>query len=74
MWDVHRRTAELGGHLRTGVEDTFYLPNGERTRGNGELIENLVRIARECGRDCEPRRGARRFYLGADRLQARAFL
>jgi 3-keto-5-aminohexanoate cleavage enzyme len=51
VWDLHRRTAELGGHLRTGVEDTFYLPNGERARGNGELIETMVAMARECGRE-----------------------
>ena len=51
VWDVHRRTAELGGHLRTGVEDTFYLPNGEKTSGNGQLIESMVRMARECGRE-----------------------
>lgn len=51
VWDVHRRTAELGGHLRTGVEDTFYLPNGERTNGNGPLIEALVSVARETGRE-----------------------
>jgi uncharacterized protein (DUF849 family) len=51
VWPLHRRTAELGGHLRTGVEDTFYLPNGNKTRGNGELIENLVRVAREAGRE-----------------------
>ena len=51
VWDLHRRTAELGGHLRTGVEDTFYLPNGEKTTGNGQLIETLVGIARETGRE-----------------------
>ncbi|MDI7270027.1 MAG: 3-keto-5-aminohexanoate cleavage protein, partial [Myxococcota bacterium] len=26
VWAVHRRAAELGGALRTGLEDTFYLP------------------------------------------------
>lgn len=51
VWDVHRRSAELGGHLRTGVEDTFYLPDGSRTRGNGALIEALATIAREVGRE-----------------------
>lgn len=50
VWDLHRRTAELGGHLRTGVEDTFYLPDGERCRGNGDLVEALVAVAREAGR------------------------
>jgi uncharacterized protein (DUF849 family) len=51
VWDVHRASAELGGHLRTGVEDTFYLPDGSRTSGNGPLIEELVRIARQAGRE-----------------------
>ena len=51
VWEVHQRTAELGGHLRTGVEDTFYLPNGEKTNGNGPLIEALVSVAREAGRE-----------------------
>jgi len=50
VWDVHRATAELGGDLRTGVEDTFYLPNGDKTTGNGPLIEALADIAREVGR------------------------
>ena len=51
VWDVHRKTAELGGDLRTGVEDTFYLPNGEKTSGNGPLIEAIVACAREAGRE-----------------------
>jgi 3-keto-5-aminohexanoate cleavage enzyme len=51
VWPLHRRTAELGGNLRTGVEDTFYLPDGSRTPGNGALIEALVGIAREVGRE-----------------------
>jgi uncharacterized protein (DUF849 family) len=51
VWDVHRATAELGGHLRVGVEDTFYLPDGSRTPGNGALVEALAKIAREAGRE-----------------------
>ncbi|MES2128906.1 MAG: 3-keto-5-aminohexanoate cleavage protein [Pseudomonadota bacterium] len=51
IWPVHRRVAELGGHLRTGVEDTFYLPDGSKTTGNGQLIEALVATAREAGRE-----------------------
>ena len=50
VWDIHQKTAELGGHLRTGVEDTFYLPNGERCKGNGDLIEALANCARQAGR------------------------
>lgn len=51
VWKLHRATAELGGNLRTGVEDTFYLPDGSKTSGNGALIEAMVRMAREVGRE-----------------------
>lgn len=50
IWEVHQKAAELGGMLRTGVEDTFYLPDGERTTGNGQLIEALVKCAENAGR------------------------
>ncbi|RZI78301.1 MAG: 3-keto-5-aminohexanoate cleavage protein, partial [Rubrivivax sp.] len=50
IWDVHQATADLGGMLRTGVEDTFYLPGGERTTGNGPLIEALAACAQRAGR------------------------
>jgi uncharacterized protein (DUF849 family) len=51
IWPLHQRNAELGGQLRTGVEDTFYLPNGEKTSGNGPLIEALAQCARNAGRE-----------------------
>ena len=50
IWPLHRRAAELGGQLRTGVEDTFYLPDGARASSNGPLIETLAYYAREAGR------------------------
>jgi len=39
-----------GGMLRTGLEDTFYLPNGDKASGNGVLIEALADCARKAGR------------------------
>lgn len=51
VWPVHRRTAELGGNVRTGLEDTFYLPNGDKTESNGALVEALVKTCREVGRE-----------------------
>ena len=51
IWPLHRRTAELGGHLRTGLEDTFYLPDGSKATSNGQLIEQMARYARESGRE-----------------------
>lgn len=50
IWPVHQKTADMGGMLRTGLEDTFYLPNGERAAGNGALIEALARCAQQAGR------------------------
>jgi uncharacterized protein (DUF849 family) len=41
----------LGGNVRTGLEDTFYLPNGEKAANNGQLVEALVKIVREVGRE-----------------------
>jgi len=63
IWLVHRKTAEFGGNLRTGVEDTFYLPNGERTGGNGQLVEALVKIAEESGRSIASPQEARDLFL-----------
>ena len=51
IWPVHQQTADLGGNLRTGLEDTFYLPGGERATGNGVLIEALAQCARRAGRE-----------------------
>ncbi len=51
IWPLHRRAAELGGDLRTGLEDTIYLPDGSRAASNGDLVRALARLAREAGRD-----------------------
>lgn len=50
VWSVHRRTAELGGNLRSGLEDTFYLPDGKKAGSNGDLIAALAIVAEEAGR------------------------
>ncbi|MBT9486062.1 MAG: 3-keto-5-aminohexanoate cleavage protein [Rubrivivax sp.] len=50
IWPVHQATAELGGMLRTGLEDSFYLPGGARASGNGVMIDALAQCARNAGR------------------------
>ncbi len=50
VWSLHRRCAELGGDLRTGLEDTFYLPDGTKATSNGQLIEALAKVATDAGR------------------------
>ena len=51
VWPLHRACVELGGNVRTGLEDTFYLPNGERARSSAQLIAALVDILRAVGRE-----------------------
>jgi uncharacterized protein (DUF849 family) len=51
VWALHRRAAELGGDVRTGLEDTFYLPDGAKASTNGALVEALVKVVREVGRE-----------------------
>jgi uncharacterized protein (DUF849 family) len=67
VWPVHRRTAELGGNLRTGLEDTFYLPDGSKARSNGELIEAIVATARAARREIASPAEARALLHLADR-------
>lgn len=51
VWKLHRRCVELGGNVRTGLEDTFYLPSGEKATNNGQLIEAMAKTIREVGRE-----------------------
>jgi uncharacterized protein (DUF849 family) len=51
VWDLHRKCVELGGNVRSGLEDTFYLPGGEKAVNNGVLVEALAGIIREAGKE-----------------------
>lgn len=39
----------LGGGARVGLEDNLWLSEGEMAKSNAELVEKMVRIARELG-------------------------
>ena len=41
----------MGGHIRVGFEDNVYLSKGVLAKSNGELVEKVVRIAKELGRE-----------------------
>ena len=41
----------MGGHVRVGFEDNIYLSKGVPAESNAELVEKVVRIARELGRE-----------------------
>jgi 3-keto-5-aminohexanoate cleavage enzyme len=41
----------MGGNVRVGFEDNLYLSRGVLAGSNGELVEKVVRLARELGRE-----------------------
>jgi uncharacterized protein (DUF849 family) len=41
----------MGGHARVGLEDNIYVSKGVLAKSNAELVEKLVRMARELGRE-----------------------
>lgn len=51
QWPVLTQAILLGGHVRVGMEDNPFLANGEYARSNAELVDKIVRIAREVGRE-----------------------
>jgi 3-keto-5-aminohexanoate cleavage enzyme len=41
----------MGGHVRVGLEDNIYYSKGVLAKSNAQLVERVVRIAKEFGRD-----------------------
>jgi 3-keto-5-aminohexanoate cleavage enzyme len=50
QWRLVAASAALGGNVRVGLEDNFYLPGGEMARSNGDLIARARRIVEDVGR------------------------
>lgn len=40
-----------GGHVRVGFEDNVYISKGVPAKSNGEMVEKVVRLAKELGRE-----------------------
>jgi uncharacterized protein (DUF849 family) len=51
QWRMLATALVLGGNVRCGLEDHFYLPSGEMARSNGELCEVAARLTRDVGRE-----------------------
>ncbi len=45
------QSIKMGGHARVGFEDNIYLSKGVLAKSNGELVERVVRISKELGRE-----------------------
>jgi 3-keto-5-aminohexanoate cleavage enzyme len=50
QWTLVAAALALGGNVRVGLEDNFYLPDGEMARSNGDLIARARRMAEDSGR------------------------
>ncbi len=50
QWRLLGAALVMGGNVRAGVEDNFYLPNGEMAKSNGELIAKARQMAEDVGR------------------------
>jgi 3-keto-5-aminohexanoate cleavage enzyme len=50
QWRMVAAALTLGGSIRVGLEDNFYLPDGEMARSNGDLVARARRLAEDCGR------------------------
>jgi uncharacterized protein (DUF849 family) len=50
QWMLVATSLTLGGNIRVGLEDNFYLPDGEMARSNGDLIARARRMTEDVGR------------------------
>jgi 3-keto-5-aminohexanoate cleavage enzyme len=50
QWALVATSLTLGGSIRVGLEDNFYLPDGEMARSNGDLIAKARQMCEDVGR------------------------
>lgn len=50
QWRLIAAALSLGGNIRVGLEDNFYVEPGRMAKSNGELVEKAVRMATDVGR------------------------
>ncbi len=64
QWPVLTEAIMLGGHVRVGWEDNPFLRPGTYAKTNAELVDKIVRIATELGRDIATPDEARKIIFG----------
>jgi uncharacterized protein (DUF849 family) len=50
QWSLVSAALALGGNVRVGLEDNFYLPDGEMARSNGDLVGKAAAMTADAGR------------------------
>jgi uncharacterized protein (DUF849 family) len=51
QWRLVAAAIGLGGNIRVGLEDNFYLSPGVMAKSNGDLVEKAARMVRDQGRE-----------------------
>ncbi len=51
QWRLVAAAIGLGGNVRVGLEDNFYVTRGVMAASNGELVEKAARMVRDQGRE-----------------------
>ena len=51
QWQALAAAITIDGNIRAGLEDNFYLPEGDMAKSNGELIDAAARMVRMLGRE-----------------------
>jgi uncharacterized protein (DUF849 family) len=49
QWPMVAAALTLGGNVRVGLEDNFYVEEGQMARSNGDLVDKAARLARDLG-------------------------
>ena len=60
QWTLVSAAASLGGNVRVGLEDNFYLPKGDMASSNGDLVEAAAQLVELSGRTVADPAEARR--------------
>ena len=50
QWMLGAASLSYGGNFRVGLEDNFYLPDGEMARSNGDLVAKAAQMVADVGR------------------------
>jgi 3-keto-5-aminohexanoate cleavage enzyme len=65
QWPLVAAAITMGGNVRVGLEDNFYVEDGKMANSNGDLVEKAGRIVRDLGREVATSAEARA-QLGLD--------
>jgi len=51
QWPLVAAAITMGGNVRVGLEDNFYVEEGKMANSNGDVVDKAARLCRELGRE-----------------------